>query len=452
MIVDWTRTISQWIPLDRIRADVRVSPKDLKELIGLGIGSTLLLAVGLADDRFGIRGRQKLLGQFLAATVLIMFGYQFDGVTFAGFQIEFGVFSILVVYAWVIAAINSVNLLDGADGIASTIGIVMSIAICLMSLVQGRIVDAIVTASIAGALSGFLKFNFPPAKAYLGDSGSMLIGFMLSALAIRCMFKQSSAYAFFAPVALLAVPFIDTGAAIVRRRLMGRSIFAVDRGHLHHALMKRGFSPRVSLLWVALLCTTTAAGGVLSLLYRQSEYALVSIAIVLVVMIGCKIFGVAEFQLVSRRASSLARSFFRLNSSDSLDVLQSSVHVQGNHDWQDIWLQLCEFADEHELNELTMDVNAPWLHESFHATRRRTNASRGENKEWFSLVPMVVQGRVFGRIEIHGAHDQKFSHHEVICNLLKVTADIERALSEPLPNVNSPQSDIVQAAGTSILS
>jgi len=120
-------------------------------------------------------------------------------------------------------------------------------------------------------------------------AGSMLIGFLLSALAIRCMFKQTSAYAFFAPIALLAIPFIDTAAAIIRRRLMGRSIFAVDRGHLHHTLMKQGYSPRISLLWVALLCSTTAAGGVMSLIYQQSEYALVSIALVLIVMIGWRI-------------------------------------------------------------------------------------------------------------------------------------------------------------------
>ena len=428
----WVASLGNYIPLRHMRGEMTISSKDVYELVGLLIGSTVLLFVGLADDRFGIRGRQKLLGQFVAVTVLVFFGYQFEYIGFAGIKIEFGVFTILVIYAWVLAAINSVNLLDGADGIAGTIGVIMAMSICVMSLLTGTIADAIVAAAIAGTLLGFLKYNFPPAKAYLGDSGSMLIGFLLSALAIRCMFKQNAAYAFFAPVALLAIPFIDTTAAIIRRRLTGRSIYAVDRGHLHHALMKRGYSPRISLLWVGALCSTTAAGGVLSLLHRHSIYALVSIGIVLVVMIGCKLFGVAEYQLVSRKATSMARSFLRKATQSQTELLQSSVHVQGNRDWQSVWQRLCNFSDDYAVNQLTMDLNAPWLHESFHATLRKSDAKRGENQEWFSLIPLAVDGRVFGRIEVHGSHDSKFDHQDVLRNLLEVTAAIEDELAEPV--------------------
>jgi len=429
---EWTDKLSVWVPLDWTRADVYLMRADIVELFGLWLASLVLLLVGLADDRFGIRGRQKLLGQILTATVLVMFGYHFDHFVAMGMKFEFGVFAVLIVYLWVVAAINSVNLLDGADGIASTIGIVMSLALCAMALLQGHIPDAIVAAAVAGSLIGFLRFNFPPAKAYLGDSGSMLIGLLLSALAIRCTLKQPSAYAFFAPLALLAIPFIDTAAAIVRRRLTGRSIFTVDRGHLHHALMKRGYSPRISLLWVALLCMTTAAGAVMSLAYRQSEYALVSIGIVLVVMIAFRIFGVAEYQLIARRANSAAKSMFRLTSRDQMaDVLESMVHVQGNRDWQEVWKLLCDFAEEHRLHQITLDLNAPWLHESFHATRRRSDVKRGEASEWFSLIPLVVGTRSFGRVEIHGGFGEKFCHADVTRNLLKVTEDIERFLLEP---------------------
>lgn len=417
-----------WLPIDVGRRVVVFRPSDLTQLGGLLIGSTILVGVGILDDRFGIRGRQKLFGQFVATTVLIIFGYHFEQVTIGGLTINFDVFSVFFVYAWVLAAVNSVNLLDGADGIAGTIGIVMSVALCLMAIYHNDMVNAIVAISMAGALVGFLRYNFPPAKVYLGDTGSMLIGFVLSALAIRCTFKQTSAFAFFAPMALLAIPFIDTAAAIVRRRLTGRSIFAVDRGHLHHSLMKHGYSPRVSLLWVALLCLTTATGGVLSLVFRQSEYALASIGIVIVVMLVCKIFGVAEFQLVTRKARGLAKSLVQARKGERSDTQQSMVHVQGSRNWEDIWNRLAEFADEHRLLELTLDLNAPWMHESFHATHRRKDMARGTNHEWYVQLPLIAGGRLFGRIELTGSGQEKLSHRELIERVLVVTNGIEKSL------------------------
>jgi len=426
-----THGIASKLPFNFPIAELVFTEKDRIELLGLFVASVLLFLVGVVDDRFNIRGRQKLLGQFLAATILIIAGYQFEHLTLLGQRIEFGVLSGIVIYLWVLAAINSVNLLDGADGIAATIGIIMSLAIAMMALYMGRVVDAVIAAALAGALLGFLKYNFPPAKAYLGDAGSMLIGFVLAALAIRCMFKVNTIYAFVAPLALLAIPFIDTAAAIIRRRLTGRSIFAVDRGHLHHALIKRGYSPRVSLLWVAMLSSTTAAGAFLSLVYRRPEFALISIAIVLFVMIACRIFGWAEYQLVSTRARSFASSFFKLGGKEAANIIHSSVHVQGNRNWKEVWRLLFEFAEEHQLDQLTLDVNAPWLHESFHATRKlSTKRKRTEGSEWFVSLPLVVQERVCGRVEIKGTVNDLYSHHDVVRNLQKVIADIEYSLNE----------------------
>ncbi|MEL7498776.1 MAG: MraY family glycosyltransferase [Planctomycetota bacterium] len=415
-----------WIPVDFARRVLIFRPEDSWQLSGLLIGSSILLIVGILDDRFGIRGRQKLFGQFVATTVLIIFGYHFDQVDIAGITIKFDVFSVFFVYAWVIAAINSVNLLDGADGIAGTIGIVMSLSLCLMAVYLGQMVNAIIAVSVAGGLAGFMFFNFPPAKVYLGDTGSMLIGFVLSALAIRSTFKQTSAFAFFAPMALLAIPFIDTAAAIIRRRLTGRSIFAVDRGHLHHSLMKHGYSPRVSLLWVSLLCLTTATGGVLSLIYKQSEYAVASIGIVIIVMLVCRIFGVAEFQLVTRKAQGLAKSLINPRKEKS-NVQQSTVHVQGSRNWNQVWNHLAKFADEHKLLELTLDLNAPWMHESFHATHRRKDMPRGGNHEWYVQLPLIAGGRLFGRIELIGSGQEELSHRELVQRALVVTDEIEQA-------------------------
>ena len=428
---DWSRSLALKIFEDSNQLVVSLRPSDQSELLGLLIGSAIILGVGVLDDRFAIRGRQKLFGQFVAATVLIIFNYHFDQVTFAGLTIKFDVFSIIFVYGWVLAAVNSINLLDGADGIAGTIGIVMSFSLGIMSFFQGQALNAMILFGFSGALLGFLKFNFPPAKVYLGDAGSMLIGFVLSAMAIRGMSKQTSAFAFFAPLALLSIPFIDTAAAIIRRRLTGRSIFEVDRGHLHHSLMKHGYSPRASLLWVLALSLTTATGGVLSLMNRQSIYALVSIALVIAIMIFNRIFGNAELKLVSRKASGLAQALLKNKAEGKLtNVHQSIVHVQGNRDWDQIWQNLSDFADSSGLLELTLDLNAPWIHESFHATRRRKDIVRGSNHEWYAQIPLIAGERLFGRVEIVGSGQEQLTHHQIVQNLSEVTKKIEAELAE----------------------
>jgi UDP-GlcNAc:undecaprenyl-phosphate GlcNAc-1-phosphate transferase len=424
----WSRSQLSWLLGDVAGQVLSIHPQDYPEILGLILGAGLLLAVGVLDDRFCIRGRQKLFGQFLAVTVLIICGYHFDKVTVAGLTIKFDVFSVLFVYAWVIAAINSVNLLDGADGIAGTIGVVMSVALGVMAILLGQMLNAIIAFSFAGALVGFLRYNLPPARIYLGDAGSMLIGFVLSAMAIRSCFKQTSAFAFFAPLALLAIPFIDTAAAIVRRRLTGRSIFEVDRGHLHHSLMKRGFSARISLLWVFLLSLTTAAGAVLSLYFQQSHYALVSIIIVITVMMANRIFGNAEFQLVTRKARGYADSLRKAPQEQAANIHQSIVHVQGNRDWNETWQCLSDFSDDNGLIELTLDLNAPWIHESFHAIRRRKDVGRGGNHEWYAQIPLIAGGRLFGRIELVGSGQEKLSHHQIIQNLSRVMQGIESSL------------------------
>ena len=231
-------------------------------------------------------------------------------------------------------------------------------------------------------------------------------------------------------------------AAIIRRRLTGRSIFEVDRGHLHHSLMKHGYSPKASLLWVLVLSLTTATGGVMSLMNRQSIYALVSIAMVILIMIGNRIFGNAELKLVTRKASGLAQALLKGNSEGkSTNVQQSIVHVQGNRNWDHIWQSLSDFADESGLLELTLDLNAPWIHESFHATRRRRDISRGKNHEWYAQIPLIAGERLFGRVEIVGSGQEQLSHHQIVENLSKVMKSIEAKLAEDVetPKASSPQ-------------
>lgn len=426
------QAINSFLPWDLPTIGIgHIRQVDITELIGLAIAGLFLLAIGVLDDWKGIRGRHKLIGQIIAATILIMFGYQFEVVQFAGFRIEFGVFAGILIYLWVLAAVNSVNLLDGADGIASTIGIIMSGALGVMMLCQGKGIDCVIMFSITGALIAFLTFNFPPAKVYLGDAGSMLIGFLLAAMAIRSTFKQSSLFAFMAPVALLAIPFIDTGAAIIRRRLTGRSLFSVDRGHLHHALLEKGYSPVASLTWVALFCLITAVGGVMALLQQDSEIALAAIALVILMMAGARLFGFAEMKLVGRKAYGIGKGILPRSKHDLRpdEVKESTYHVQGDRDWEGCWKTLRDYAVKNNFIDLTMDLNAPWLHEAFHAKMQGNEKVRESNYIWSSSVPLVFRDRIFGKVDFSCSKDSR-SHHEIIADILEITGTIEESLDE----------------------
>jgi len=416
-----------------------IRPIDVLEYSGLVISGLLLLAVGVIDDWKGIRGRQKLAGQILAATILIAFGYEFHSVGIAGFTFKFGFFSVFMVYIWVLAAVNSVNLLDGADGIAASIGIIMSVALGVMLVAIGKGIDAVVVFGLAGSLAAVLYFNFPPAKIYLGDAGSMLIGFLLAAVAIRSTFKQNSLYAFMAPATLLAIPFIDTGAAIIRRRLTGRSIFAVDRGHLHHELLKKGYSPLKSLVWVILFSGITAVGAVVALLYRKAEFALAAVVLVFIMMAGARLFGFAELKLVTHKTNNLLRTAF--HGDKNAEAIQDSVyHVQGDRNWDHSWKKLRSFAIDCGLLEMTLNLNAPWLHESYHAKMKTRDTVREANHMWNTSIPLLHEKKIFGTVEFSCAMDSQKSHRDIIKGVLDIAAEIESTIDNP-PKAETEISD-----------
>ena len=403
----------------RLRPANSVSYEDTTQIVGLGIAVCLLFIVGLLDDRFKVRGRQKLVGQVVAITVLIIFNYHFDKISIFDKEVSLGVFAILFVYAWMLGTTNSINLLDGADGFASTIGIVLSLAVAAMSAILGNTWDAVIAASLAGALIGFLRLNFPPAKVFLGDSGSMLIGFILGALAIRLTCKEATAYTFLGPVAILAIPFIDTVAAIIRRRLTGRSIYETDRGHLHHELKRKGISNRKMLFYVAVLCTVTAFGGVLSLVTQESEYAIISVVAVVIFLVVSRMFGFAEFRLLSGKIASASRSFLVINNNNRIQ--NNEVRIQGEGNWQVIWNELRNFAASNQIHRLTLDLNIPWLHESFHATLKQETGldETDEQSTWWSEIPILVDDRIVGRIDILSNHTQDFPAYAVITRLVE---------------------------------
>lgn len=384
------------------------------EHLGLLLAAGFLLLVGIVDDRFKIRGHYKLLGQIIAATILIAFGYYFDQIKVSRWEVPFGVFSVLIVYFWLLGAVNSVNLLDGADGFAGTLGLITSLSIAIMAIFGGvtKTADAVIAASLAGSLIGFLLFNLPPAKIYLGDAGSMLIGLTLGALAISTALKEQTFYALVAPIAVLSIPIMDSGVAIIRRKMTGRGIYAVDRGHIHHSLLRQGLSPKMAVLWMAVLCGTTAMGGVLSFITRESEFALISVVLVVGFLIAGRIFGFAEFRMVGRKVTGATLGFV-LKPKDGSNAGEE-FQLQGTRDWGRLFSMIRQFAAENEFSKVTLDINAPWIHESYHGTWKAPGGSMTEGgDEWEANIPLILDNRLYGRIRILADGDECHAYRSI---------------------------------------
>lgn len=324
-----------------------------------------MLLVGLIDDAWALRGRQKLLLQCLIVAGLVGSGTVVREFVLLGFHFELGVFAFPLTVLWLLMAVNALNLIDGADGMATTAGSIICLGLGFLSLQSGASFSAIVGFGLAAALSGFLVFNRPPASIYLGDAGSMMIGLFVGVLAVWSNFKGSTVLSS-APIAILAIPLFDSTAAILRRWLTGRSIYATDRAHLHHLLQEKYGGTRM-LYFVALLCSTTTALSVLSIRLSQPWIAGLGVAIVLALLVLTRSFGHAECRLLMGHASHFAQSFATPPARCETEKHHRREQLQGVAQWDTIWEPLVEFAKAHNLAKVKIDLNLAWLHEGYHA-------------------------------------------------------------------------------------
>ena len=324
-----------------------------------------LLLVGLIDDAWSLRGRQKLLLQCLIICALVGGGTLIERVNFFGVDIELGIIAFPVTVAWLLLAVNALNLIDGADGMATTAGCIISTGLGIIGLCSGSSLTAVIAFSLAAALFTFLLFNKPPASIYLGDAGSMTIGLFVGVLAVWSSVKGSTILAS-APVAILAIPLFDSSAAILRRWLTGRSIYATDRAHLHH-LLEEKLGPVRMLLVVAGLCATTTSLSVLSVIFNQPWLAGLGVVMVTAALVLTRSFGHAEARLLIGRGVHFLQSFAMTPTTGESEMHHRRVALQGEERWDTIWEPLVEFAKGHRLAQVKIDLSLAWLHEGYHA-------------------------------------------------------------------------------------
>ncbi|WP_110954219.1 glycosyltransferase family 4 protein [Anaerosinus massiliensis] len=265
------------------------------EIIGLLLGGTVILAVGVIDDLKNLPAKVKLAGQIIAALVLVLFDIRIDWISDPfGDMIYLEYLAVPVTIFWIVGLTNTVNLIDGLDGLAAGVSTIASITILLVALQQNYILIAVLTAAIAGGALGFLQYNFNPAKIFMGDTGSMFLGYMLAGISVIGAVKSAATIALIVPIFALGLPILDTAFAIVRRYMSGKPIFKPDRGHLHHRLLDLGFTQRQAVLLMYVISGVLGLSAI-ALTEVSSGFAIaIIIAVMLVVFIGAKKLGILK--------------------------------------------------------------------------------------------------------------------------------------------------------------
>lgn len=236
------------------------------ELAGsLIIASAILFVIGLLDDLRGVRPLVKLLAQTCAALVVYSTGFSIDHLSLLpGYSIDLGVFALPVTLLWLVGISNAFNLIDGLDGLAGAIAIIALLTIAPVGIVLHNDSVAIYAVALIGALVGFLRYNLPTARLFMGDSGSLVVGFVLAVLSVRGSTDSLHVTHGLIPVFALAYPLLDTGIAIVRRWLRGVPLSRADRRHVHHQLSAMGLGPTKALLVICIASAAIAALGALA--------------------------------------------------------------------------------------------------------------------------------------------------------------------------------------------
>ena len=239
-----------------------------RRLSGVLVGALLVLGLGIWDDRRGLGAGAKFTVQTLAAVAAVAAGLRIGHVTEPTtrtfFELPFWLGSVASVL-WIVGVTNAINLIDGLDGLATGVGAIICATLTAIAWQGGHVVGVCLGMGLLGGLLGFLPWNFPPARIFLGDTGALFVGFTLSVLALEG-YRQLSLIPFVVPVLALAVPILDTALSIVRRMRLGAPIFSADRQHMHHRLLETRGSTRAAVLQFYFL---TACFGLIALSFTQ---------------------------------------------------------------------------------------------------------------------------------------------------------------------------------------
>ena len=238
------------------------------ELLGMLIGCTIIVVLGIFDDIYALSAKLKFLVQICAALCPVMAGIRIDFIKVPPIISDYGYLglgwlAIPITVIWIVGITNAVNLLDGLDGLACGVSSISALTLLCIAIIVGESEVAFITSALAGACFGFLPYNFNPAKLFMGDTGALFLGFILSTVSVQGLFKGYAVVSIAAPLLVLGLPIFDTTSAIIRRLKNHQPIMSPDRGHLHHRLVDAGFSQKQAVAIIYALCIVLCLAAVI---------------------------------------------------------------------------------------------------------------------------------------------------------------------------------------------
>lgn len=259
------------------------------QMRGILIGSLLIVAAGVFDDIKQMRASVKLLIQLIAAIIVVCHDVTITAISVPSFIIKSGIlplkwFSIPITVLWIVGVTNAVNLIDGLDGLAVGVSSIATFSLFFIAILAGEPAVALLSAALAGSCLGFLPYNFNPAKIFMGDTGSMFLGFTLSVICIQGLFKGYAIISFIIPFLILGLPLFDTSVAIIRRIHNKRPIMGADRGHLHHKLIDMGFSQKQTVAILYIIAMLLGLSAVV-LVEQGARTAFLMVSLVLLMLV-----------------------------------------------------------------------------------------------------------------------------------------------------------------------
>lgn len=366
-----TFSIAMWLPFSYTHILHSAFPSILR-LTGV---ATFVFLTGVLDDLISLKAWQKLVGIGTASVLAYGAGIRVD-IHLLPIAAQWPWLSFPITVIWLIACANAFNLIDGMDGLAAGVGLFATVTMALAALSQGNLPLTMATIPLAGCLLGFLRYNFNPASVFLGDSGSLLIGFLLGCYGALWSEKSVTLVALTIPVVAVAVPLVDVGLSIIRRFLRNKPIFEGDREHIHHKLLERGFTHKGAVLMIYGVCALAASVSLLASALHNQFSGLLVILFCIASWFAVQNLGYGEFAMAGEMF--LKGKFRRIIDTETrlLDLeaaLTTAVEIQ------DCWTIILKGSKEFGFHGVRLNVGGKIFEDS----------NRTTGPEWQIRIPLT---------------------------------------------------------------